>query len=73
MSKRKKEAEAAAAEADAADEAPAKKKKHRVRKLAILGVLAGAVALAKKKLGGGGEPAGSTDAANDSASQPPSA
>jgi hypothetical protein len=73
MSKRKKEAEAAAADADTdAEEAPAKKK-HRIRKLAILGVLAGAVAVAKKKFGGGGEPAGSTDAANDSGSQPPSA
>jgi hypothetical protein len=72
MSKRKKEAEAAAAEAEGTEE-ETPKKKHRIRKLAILAGLAGAVAVAKKKLGGGGEPAGSTDAPNDSPSQPPSA
>ena len=71
MSKRKKEAEAAAAEAEAAEEEAPKKKKHRIRKLAIIAGLAGAVAVAKKKLGGGSQP--DEPSANDSPSQPPSA
>ena len=56
MSKRKKEAEAAAAEADGAEEEAPKKKKHRIRKLAIIAGLAGAVAVAKKKLWGCSHP-----------------
>ena len=70
MSKRKKEAEAAAAEAEGAEEEAPTKKKHRIRKLAIIAGLAGAVAVAKKKLGGGSQPG---ESSNDSPSQPPSA